>query len=175
MSDQPIKISPLSEEELDSLRTCIAYFCEIAEEAESGQDEDGDDLDTPWVCDTLVKWWHAQPEAERPDAETLVNCLGAALGEYLRFILRVQWSSLEDEEGQFVALTSEEEGTNFILSPFDAIDQGLMDHPDGFIADAVETLLGDETAATLLRDEDEEVESIFPDEDASDSEEERPA
>jgi hypothetical protein len=174
LADQPLNINPLTEDELDSLRTCLGYFCELAEIAQStGDSEEGDDLDTPGVCDKIVMWWHRQPEDERPDSETLINCLGAALGEYLRFILRVQWSLIEDEEGEFVALTSESEEDSFILSPFDAIDQGLLDNRDGFIVEAVDTFLSDENAAALLRDDDEEVQSIFPDEESPDSDQPR--
>lgn len=162
MPDPSYQFQPLSEDHLDALRSCVGFCCELS--ADIGiEPEEGED--TPEIADHIIRWWHAQPEADRPDAETLENAIGAALGEYLRFAYRLKWAVLKDEQDEAIVLTTEEPEGALVVSPFDAIHDYLPDGAEGFVVDMVANLYESDEMKPLERAEDDEVESLFPDED----------
>ncbi len=161
MSERPMEFSPLTEDDLQTLRACVSYYCEL--HADLGT-EPTEDEDTPEMSDHLVRWWHTQPESERPEQDMMENVLGAALGEYLRFILKVKWVRVTDEEGEAIVLASEGDETALVISPFDTIAQYLPESPDGFVTDFVGTLLDSEMVEGMEREADEEIEPLFPEE-----------
>ncbi len=161
MSEAPMELSPLTEDDLQTLRACVSYYCEL--HADLGT-EPAEDEDTPEMSDHLVRWWHAQPESERPEQDMMENVLGAALGEYLRFILKLKWARVKDEDGESIVLVSEDAEAEIVMSPFDTIAEYLPEHPDGFVADFVGALLDSELMAGMDRDPDEEIEPLFPEE-----------
>lgn len=159
MSESNAELLPLTEEHIETLRGCVGYCCELS--ADMGlEPEEGED--TPEIADHIVRWWHLQPETERPDAEMMENALGAAVGEYLRFAYRLKWAIIKDDEGEAIVLTTENPMGELVLSPFDAIAEYLPDSAEGFVTELVENLSESEEMEGLRRTEDEDVESIFP-------------
>jgi hypothetical protein len=62
-------------------------------------------------------------------------------------------------------LTTEEPEGALVVSPFDAIHDYLPEGAEGFVVDMVANLYESDDMKPLERAEDDEVESLFPDED----------
>jgi len=158
MSDQPLKFRPAGQEDLDDVRSCIGGYFELFELA--GIEPD-DNEDTPQHCDHLVRWWHSQNEKTRPESTDIENCIGAALGDYIRHVLRVEWMLVSDGEDEAIVLANPADPDEFMISPFDAISEYLPDNPDGFVAEMVAGLLDEEAMQDLFRPEGESPLPLF--------------
>lgn len=158
MSEQPFQFRIPGDDELNDVRACIAGYFELFEKAGIEPDENED---TPQHCDHLVRWWHAQREESRPDSTEIENCVGAALGDYIRHVLRVEWMVVSDGEDDAIVLANPERPDDFMISPFDAISEYLPDNPDGFVSEMVAGLLEEEELQALFRPEDESPRPLF--------------
>jgi len=83
------------------------------------------------ACDCVVRWWHAQPESERPDANMIVNAVGIGLGDALASVFELQWRITEGDAGTSLVLWRGEPSVT--ASPIDSVARRFADSPDGFV------------------------------------------
>ncbi len=145
----PLKFSALNQQQSMSILGNKAFFFELVEQSGIEQNEEDD---TPQVCDHLVRWWHGQPEGERPTADELAIALGCVLGDYMMYFYNFEWSMLTDRSGTNLVLVGRPPGGGeIIFPPIHSVGKRLLDFPEGFIVAMLDELA--ESFDPLLKDE----------------------
>ena len=130
-----MKTQPLTAAEQARVDDALAAFVQMAEDA--GLLDDELELDTPELADELlIRWASEPPQARLPD-EVIASIVGAAVGDYLRQLLRVSWASAPSGAGRSIGLAAEQGGEP-VLSPFDAVRDRLSQASEGFVQDLLE-------------------------------------
>lgn len=130
MSSEPPgrKVSDLNPDEQEWLEHHRELLAAIVEQEQLELPEEATILD---ACDAVVRWWHAQPETERPDANLIVNAVGIGLGDALVDVFELEWRIIEDGFGTSLSLWRAE--PNIVASPIDSVAKRFADSPEGFI------------------------------------------
>jgi hypothetical protein len=132
------QVSDLNPDERDWLEHHRELLAAIVEQEQLDLPEEATILD---ACDAVVRWWHAQPESERPDANMVVNAVGIGLGDAIADVFEMQWRIIEDESGTSLALWREQ--PDIVAAPIDSVAKRFADSPDGFVSEFYESLAGD--------------------------------
>jgi len=139
MAPSRLSAADLTPEQSDFVSDCCQVFFELASAAGVSERDltEGDAAD---ALDSVVRWWHAQPDDDRPDFETTCNILGVALGELLKASFPVlDWKMVSDESGTSLALWNT--GHAVVLAPIDSVMKRLDEEPDGFFAPLLDSLV----------------------------------
>jgi hypothetical protein len=130
MSSDPASrtVSDLNTDELEWLEHHRELLAAIVEQEGIELPDQATILD---ACDGVVRWWHAQPESERPDANMVVNAAGIGLGDALADVFELEWRIVEDEGGSSLVLWRDEPRT--IVAPIDGVAKRFADSPSGFV------------------------------------------
>jgi len=135
-------LKDLTQRQKDQLEAAKAGFCGLVEE--TNVDPEADQLDTPELADIVVAHWRRLPPAKRPSLETLATMLGAAIGDFLIYHLRLEWKEVTDEYGTSLVLFNGEnagEMHDVYLAVFDSMLKRLEEEAEGdFVAEYVEGL-----------------------------------
>jgi len=83
------------------------------------------------ACDAVVRWWHAQPEHERADANMIVNAVGIGLGDAIADVFEMQWRII-GEDG-VTSLSLWRESPRLVASPIANTAKRFADSPGGFV------------------------------------------
>lgn len=163
MDDLPEKTQPLTHEQRVLIAAQFGFVLECAEAAGVDiEDESEDALDTPDILDEVIRWWHAQPEEDRPERDDTVFAIGIALGDFLRHVLDVEWCTVSDNDGVEYALVNDKNGGQHILWPVSSVAKRFDDSPDGFVCDFLDGIFGAELVQSLQREEDNPPEPLLP-------------
>lgn len=92
------------------------------------------------ACDAVVRWWHATPEPDRPDANLVANAVGIGLGDALADVFELQWRIISDEHG--TSLSIWRDFPRVIASPIDGVAKRFADSPLGFVNEFYDQLAG---------------------------------
>lgn len=130
-----MKTQPITAAEQAHIDEALAAFVQLADDA--GLRDDEFSMDTPELADELLVRWAAEPPRARLPEEVVATIIGAAVGEYLRELLRVTWASASVGTERSVGLATEETGEP-VFSPFDAVREGLSQASEGFVHDLLE-------------------------------------
>lgn len=130
VSNDPVdrKVSDLNSDEQEWLEHHRELLAAIVEQEHLTLPEEATILD---ACDAVVRWWHALPEGERPDANLVVNAVGIGLGDALADVFELQWRIIEDGFGTSLALCRAE--PNIVASPIESVAKRFADSPEGFV------------------------------------------
>lgn len=127
-----MKTSPLTAAEQARINDALAAFVQMTEDA--GLLDDELSLDTPELADELLIRWAAEPPQGRLPDDLMATIIGAAVGEYLRQMLRFTWAATGEGADRAVGLVVESSGEP-VFSPFDAVRDRLSEASEGFIPD----------------------------------------
>ncbi len=130
-----MKTKPITAAEQAHIDAALTAFVQLVDDA--GLRDDEFSMDTPELADELLVRWAAEPPRARLPEEVVATIIGAAVGEYLRELLRVSWASVTVGSERSLGLAAEETGEP-VLSPFDAVKEGLPQASDGFVHDLLE-------------------------------------
>ncbi|MBS0196955.1 MAG: hypothetical protein JSR77_09365 [Planctomycetes bacterium] len=126
-----------------------AFFFELVEQSGIEPDEEED---TPQICDHLVRWWHGQPEGERPPADEVAISLGCVVGDFVMHFYNFEWSMLTDRDGTNLVLVGRPPGGGEIIFPaIHSVAKRFEEAPEGFIVEMLDELV--EFFGPLLKDE----------------------
>ncbi|MDX2132171.1 MAG: hypothetical protein SFY69_08970 [Planctomycetota bacterium] len=154
MSEEPsTTFSPLEAGERLFLMQHLVSFMEMAQAADAEPREDEPDIDTPQVADRLLRWWRAQPEDARPDANELVWAVATGVGEYLREVAHLDWRLVTQGEDAYLALVADRGDTNLVLAIADSVAKRFDASEDDAICEYLSGL--GEHVEGLLRGEND--------------------
>jgi hypothetical protein len=132
-----VKTQPLTAAEQARVDDAIAAFIQMAEDAGLLDEELA--LDTPELADELLIRWASEPRQARLPDEVIATIVGAAVGDYLRQLLRVTWAGEGAGQARSIGLAAEESGEP-VVSPFDAVRERLGQASEGFVQDLFDEL-----------------------------------
>lgn len=133
---KPASAKPLSAEQTKFLDDCREAFLDLCVAADVSE-EFFNTGDATEVCDHVIRWWHAQPEGERPDFDAAANILGVAMGDLLLSAFpQLEWRMITDQFGTSMGLWHAK--PEVVAAPLDAVLGRLQDNPDGFMGELIE-------------------------------------
>lgn len=127
-----MKTYPITAAEQAHIDEAIAAFIQLAEDA--GLRDEEFSMDTPELADELLVRWAAEPPRARLPDEVIATIIGAAVGEYIRELLKVTWASAVSGTERSIGLAAEGTGEP-VFSPFDAVRERLSEASEGFVHD----------------------------------------
>lgn len=135
----PDMIRPLTADELDHIDQAMQAFAQLI--MDLGLDTDIDDLDTPELADLVIAQWRNTSRQARLKPDILATIVGAAVGDYIKAKLRVEWRFVHDADGEGLVLVGDEKTEEqIIIAPFEAILKRLQSDPDDFVVDFLQGL-----------------------------------
>ncbi len=128
-------ISDLTPDEIEWLEHHRELLAAIIEQEQLPLPERATVLD---ACDAVVRWWHAQPETDRPDANMIVHAVGIGYGDALADVFELEWKIVEDGAGTSLALWRQD--PEILASPIDSVAGRFAASPDGFVAELYDSV-----------------------------------
>lgn len=166
MTHKPEKTPPLTHEQRLLIASQFGLIFEWAAAAGVDMENESEDApDTPDILDEIIRWWHAQPEDERPERDDTVFAIGIALGDFLRHVLDVEWCTIDGPDGVEFALLNEKGDGQHLFWPISTVHKRFDGSPDGLVCDFLDGLFENELVQALQRAEGDEPEPLLPDED----------
>ncbi|MFO0830301.1 MAG: DUF3806 domain-containing protein [Phycisphaerales bacterium] len=160
----PEKTNPLTRDQRLLIAEQFGLIFEWAAAAGVDIEDESDEApDTPDILDEILRWWHAQPQNDRPPRDDTVFALGIALGDFLRHVLDVEWCTVQDADGVEFALVNDKHGAQHLFWPVSTVHKRFDQSPDGLICDFLDNLFENERVLSLQRPEDDEPEPLLPD------------
>lgn len=133
---KPASAKPLSAEQKQFLEDCREAFLDMCVAA-GVTEEFFNSGDATEVCDQVIRWWHSQPEGDRPDYDAAANILGVAMGDLLLSAFpQLEWRFITDAFGTSLGLWCGQ--PEVIAAPLDSVLKALQEHPDGFMGELIE-------------------------------------
>ena len=129
---------PLTQEQSVFLDDCREAFLDMCLAADISE-EFFNSGDAAEVGDQVVRWWHNQPEGERPPFDAAASILGVAVGDLLISAFpQLEWRYITDAFGTSLGLWHA--SPEVVAAPLDATMKRLEESPDGFMAELLEAL-----------------------------------
>lgn len=134
-----MKTQPLTAAEQSRIDDAISAFIQMTEDAGLFDEELA--LDTPEIADELLIRWASEPSQARLPDDVVATIIGAAVGEYLRQMLRFAWAATGAGNDRAIGLVIETTGEP-VFSPFDVVRDRLSQAEEGFIPELLEEVDG---------------------------------